>query len=77
MRSQIILILTIVLSLYTNVVSFGQSISESKGPPSPNTNGPVPNQLPIDDDIYILLAMGLLLGLYFLLKKYRSNDIPA
>lgn len=78
MRSQIILILTIVLSLYTNVVSFGQSISESIGPPPPNEGGTINGpQLPIDDSFIVLLIAGLLLGVYFLIKKHHSKNIPA
>jgi|GEM_PF-853999 len=77
MRPQVIFILSIALSLCTTVVSFGQSLSDTNGPPPPKggtLNGP---QFPIDDNIYILLAMGLLLGVYFLIKKYRSNDSLA
>ncbi len=75
MRPRIVFILTVALSLYNSAVSFAQSVPDSKGPPPPNdTRTP---GFPIDDNIYILLAFGLLLGIYFIVKKYRSNDIPA
>ncbi len=79
MRSRIIFILTFALSLYSNVLSYGQSISESNGPPQPNPeNKPAgPAGLPIDDQILIILGLGLALGIYFLIKKYRATDIPA
>lgn len=79
MRSRIIFILTIALSLYNSALSLGQSLAEKSGPPPPNEGGGTMNgpQLPIDDNILILLGLGLALGIYFLIKKHRSNDIPA
>lgn len=79
MRPRIVFILTIGLSLFTNVMSFAQSVSDTKGPPPPNIENRPPGgaQLPVDDNIYILILFGLLLGGYFIVKKYRSNDIPA
>ncbi|WP_339697614.1 hypothetical protein [uncultured Marixanthomonas sp.] len=75
MRPRIVFILTIALSLYNSAFGFAQSVKDSKGPPPPNdTRTP---GLPIDDNITLLLIVGVLLGIYFLLKKYRSNDIPA
>jgi hypothetical protein len=75
MRPRIVFILTIALSLYNSAFGFAQSVKDSKGPPPPNDTRTV--QLPIDDNITILLIIGTLLGIYFLIKKYRSNDIPA
>ena len=75
MRPRIVTILILVVSLFNSVVSFGQAVKDSKGPPPPNnTRTPA---LPIDDSIILLLVAGLLLGVYFLVKKYRSKDIPA
>jgi len=75
MRPRIVFILTIALSLYNSAFGFAQSVKDSKEPPPPNdTRTP---GFPIDDNIYILLAFGLVLGVYFFIKKYRSNDIPA
>ena len=76
MRPRIVTILILVVSLFNSIVSFGQAVKDSKGPPPPNTQqrGPL---LPIDDSIILLLVAGLLLGVYFLVKKYRSKDIPA
>ncbi|HBY67626.1 MAG: hypothetical protein CMC07_07330 [Flavobacteriaceae bacterium] len=75
MRPRIVFILTIALSLYNSAFGFAQSVKDSKGPPPPNeTRTP---GLAIDNDLYILLVVGLLLGVYFIVKKYRSNDIPA
>lgn len=76
MRPRIVIILTIALSLYNSALSFGQSVSEKTGPPPPNNQQRGPN-LPIDDNITILLIVGLLLGTYFLIKKYRAKDTPA
>ncbi|RFN59217.1 hypothetical protein [Marixanthomonas ophiurae] len=80
MRSRIIFILTIALSFYNSALSLGQSLAEtSSGPPPPNEGGGTMNgpEFPIDDNIFILVGLGLALGIYFFIKKYRSNDIPA
>ncbi len=77
MRPQIVFILSTALSLCSTVLSFGQSMSETKGPPPPKGGGTRGPQLPIDDNIYILLLLGLLLGIYYIVKKYRSSDSPV
>ncbi|PVW15197.1 hypothetical protein DDV96_07255 [Marixanthomonas spongiae] len=77
MRPQIVFIVSLALSLFSNVAGFGQSISERSGPPTPPPPGPPPPGLSVDNNILLLIAIGLMLGIYFLIKKYRSNDIPA
>ena len=56
MRPRIVFILTIALSLYNSAFGFAQSVKDSKGPPPPNDTRTV--QLPIDDNITILLIIG-------------------
>ncbi|MFT5249738.1 MAG: hypothetical protein ACI93P_001466 [bacterium] len=49
----------------------GQSSSSSSGPPPPNNSrGP---QLPIDEYMLILVALGLIFGMYVIYKKSRTN----
>lgn len=44
-------------------------------PPKPQPRGipPVGDQVPIDSEIAILFAAGILLGLFFLLRKTKST----
>ena len=61
-------------SLFYNVIGLAvQSGSKSPAPPQPRpgyvVNGP---QLPIDDNIWVLVAMGILLGVYVVYGKYQS-----
>ena len=81
MRSQIVKkIVAVVLYLYTSTVMFGQSGGGSEGPPAPRgpgggtADGP---GLPIDDNIEILLLIGLLYGCYLVYKKYRTKNTAA
>ena len=58
-------------SLLYNVITLAvQASSSDKGPPPPSQNrGP---GLPIDDNIWILIIAGVLLGVYIL---YKRNSI--
>jgi hypothetical protein len=72
MRPQIVIILTIVLSLVNNTVMLAQQISSDSGPPPPSgQRGP---EFPIDQGLMILLVLGFLLGIYVLTKKIKANN---
>ena len=63
-------------SLFYNVIGLAvQSGSKSPAPPQPRP-GYVVNtpQLPIDDNIWVLVAMGVLLGAYVVYRKYQSTN---
>ena len=82
MRSQIVKkIVAVVLCIYTSTVMFGQSGGGSEGPPPPAGQGGSsasrPPGLPIDDDIEILLLLGVLYGCYIVYKKYRIKNTAA
>ena len=80
MRSQIVKkIVAVVLCLYTSTVMFGQSSGGNEGPPPPRGPGDDPDGpgLPIDDNIEILLLLGLLYGCYIVYKKYRIKNTAA
>ena len=79
MRSQIVLFLSLILSLLNGVYSFAQSVGDTKGPPAPKTNRtpPFPDQsMPIDDNIFILLVIGVVLGVCFFWQKRAVTKKP-
>ena len=55
-------------------VSVCAGTAPAAGPPSPTGKGsaigPTPPGLAIDDNIYLMICIGLLLGLYFVNKRY-------
>ena len=71
MRPQIVKILTFLLFIVNSTYMLGQSHNGSSGPPPPsNTRGP---NLPIDENIYILIDIGLIFGVYVMYKKTKIN----
>lgn len=69
MRSQIVIITALAVSLLNGVHAFAQS----KQPPAPNpsrTPGPpIDASMPIDDNLILLVIAGLFLGAYFIYKR--------
>ena len=64
-----------VLCFLTSTMVLGQAKSAGSGPPAPplqRTPG-----LPIDENLMILLALGLLYGGYVAYKKYRTKNTLA
>ena len=49
----------------------GQSLSGKSGPPPPSNNRTP--QLPIDENIVVLIVLGLILGGYVIYKNRRIN----
>ena len=73
MRPQIVKILTFGLFIINSTYMLGQSPSGSSSPPPPSNNrGP---NLPIDDNILILILLGLAFGVYVIYKKSRINTL--
>lgn len=60
-------------SLIYNVIMLAvQTASGDQGPPPPSQNrGP---QLPIDDNLWILIAVGALLGIYVIYRRNKSTS---
>jgi len=54
----------------------GQTSNKSSGPPPPD-HSLAPPGLPIDDNIFILIAIGLIFGMYVAHKKHQANNAPA
>lgn len=57
-------------SLIYNVLLIVQKVAGTDGPPPPDQQRPP--GFPIDDNIWVLLASGILLGVYII---YRRNSI--
>ena len=71
MRPQIVKILTLVLFVFNSI----SMLSQKAGPPAPGgTRGP---EFPIDDNIIILIVIGLLFGAYMTYKKIQTKNTPA
>ena len=69
MLTKIIKILILVLVITNSTAILAQ---ERTGPPPPtNTRGP---ELPIDDNIIILIVLGILYGVYITYKKHQIKD---
>ena len=72
MRPQIVKILTLVLFVFNSI----SMLAQNAGPPTP-TNERRPPQNPIDDQIIILIVMGLIFGAYIAYKKHQAKNTPA
>ncbi|MEZ4857391.1 MAG: hypothetical protein R2781_01110 [Flavobacteriaceae bacterium] len=72
MRPQIVPIVTLLLFLLNSFIMLGQSTTASSGPPPPAQR--TPPELPIDGSLYLLLALGILYGIYALLKMKKANE---
>ncbi|MGK0386360.1 MAG: hypothetical protein ACI849_000970 [Patiriisocius sp.] len=70
MRPQIVKILTLVCSFILVTPMLGQGSPASQGPPAP-TQGPTLPELPIDDNIIILMLVAIAYGVFV---AYRKNE---
>ncbi len=71
MRPQIVRILTWVLFLGTSANMLAQRSTAGSGPPAPTSQrGP---ELPLDENILILLCAGLILGSYVAYKNMKAK----
>jgi len=73
MRPQIVKILTIALFLLNSASMLSQRRGGGKGPPQPD-NQRTPIELPLDNSILILIAIGLVYGAYIAYKRYRIKN---
>ena len=75
MRPQIVKILTLILFVFNSISMLGQTSNKSSGPPPPGDSlGP---SLPTDNNIVILIVIGLVFGAYVAYKKQKANNAPA
>ena len=68
-----------VLNIYNFIMLGMQSLSKSQAPPPPNRPGNVINagQLPIDENLWILIGVGILFGVYYIYKRSHSTNKAA
>ncbi len=74
MRPQIVKIYTYVFCLCASTTLFGaplQAVNEPPEPTSERTPGP---ELPIDDNIYILVAVAIILGIYVAYRRHKATQ---
>ena len=74
MRPQIVKIYTFVLCLCASTTLFGsplQAVNEPPQPTSQRTPGP---ELPIDDNIYILVGIALVIGVYVAHRRHIATQ---
>ena len=72
MRPQIVKILTLVLFAFNSTIMLAQSKGGDSGPPPPSQNR-TPG-LPIDNNILILIIIGLLYGVYVTYKNHQAKN---
>jgi len=75
MRSQIVKILTLILFVFNSISMLGQTSNKSSGPPPPDQE--LTPGFPIDDNVFILIAIGLVFGAYVTYKKQKANNAHA
>lgn len=51
---------------------YGVAIAQQKAPPPPQRTPPPPG-LPIDEGLFLVLFIGIVLGVYFILRKNNHN----
>ncbi|WP_310993420.1 PID-CTERM protein-sorting domain-containing protein [Aequorivita marina] len=60
-------------ALFYNLILLTQQASDNVPPPNGDPPPPAPG-LPIDDHIWVLLAAGLLFGVYILYKRNQATN---
>jgi len=73
MRPQIVKLLTSLCCFLAAIPMLSQGPSPGGGPPPPD-RGPTLPELPIDDNILILMVIGLFFGIYALVKRNKVTD---
>lgn len=59
--------------IYNVIMLVIQTASGSQGPPAPSRGGGTRgSQLPIDENIWILLAIAIIFGIYVVYRRNRS-----
>ncbi len=64
--------------IYNFIMLAIQTGTGHHGPPQPDHGGTRGPQLPIDDNIWILLGIAIIFGIYVIYKRNRSaiNKVP-
>lgn len=75
MRPQIVKIIFLVCLFVTATPMLGQSSSVSQGPPEPS-RGPTLPELPLDDNIIVLVISAIVYGVFVAYRKQVATNIP-
>ena len=73
MRPQIVKILTLILLVFNSI----SMLAQNAGPPHPSQRRPPDLPAPIDDNVLVLIMIGLFYGIYIAYKKYQAKNTPA
>ncbi len=73
MRPQIVKIYTYVLCLCAGTTLFGAPQQAANRPPQPTSNR-TPPELAIDANIYILIALAIILGVYVAYRRHKATQ---
>ena len=73
MRPQIVKIFAYVLCALTSTTLFGASLQTLNEPPEPTQNR-TPPELPIDENIFILVAVAIILGVYVAYRRHKATQ---
>jgi hypothetical protein len=73
MRPQIVKILTIVCFFILVTPMLGQGLTASQGPPTP-TQGPTLPELPIDDNVIILILVAIAYGVFVAYRNTTTTN---
>ena len=76
MRPQIVKIFTFLLSLSASMSLLAAPVQTKGGPPEPTMQRKGP-ELPIDENLYILVALAVLLGVYIAYKRHKAASANA
>jgi len=52
-------------------------LAQNAGPPHPSQRRPPDLPAPIDDNVLVLIMIGLFYGIYIAYKKYQAKNTPA
>ena len=72
MRPQIVKIFPYVLCFIASTNVFGASLQTINEPPPPTSQRTPGPELPIDENIYILVALAIILGVYVAYKRHKA-----
>jgi hypothetical protein len=74
MRPQIVNIYAFVLCLCAGTTLFGAPVQVVNEPPPPGTQRTPGPELPLDENIYILVAIAIAFGVYVAYKRHKASQ---
>ncbi|MAZ71691.1 MAG: hypothetical protein CMC70_00955 [Flavobacteriaceae bacterium] len=74
MRPQIVKIFTYVLCALASTTVFGTPLQVVNEPPPPNPQRTIGPELPIDENIYMLVAVALIFGIIVAYRRHKATQ---